>query len=111
MFSLQTEPINTIPNMPIDNFNLKNYFIKYLHLVTYNGMGGQMSNAIEIIILFDNMNGNISELTSKKKSAANRFSLSRLGLLISLLFYKTNILSKEFGCGLTNLTNIYILNL
>ena len=66
MFSLQTEPINTIPNMPIDNFNLKNYFIKYLHLVTYNGMGGQMSNAIEIIILFDNMNGNISELTSKK---------------------------------------------
>ena len=70
-----------------------------------------MSNAIEIIILFDNMNGNISELTSKKKSAANRFSLSRLGLLISLLFYKTNVLSKEFGCGLTNLTNIYILNL
>lgn len=68
-------------------------------------MGGQMSNAIEVIILFDNINGNISELTSKKKSAANRFSLSRFDLL---LFYKTNIISKEFGYGLTNLTNIYI---
>ena len=71
-------------------------------------MGGQMSNAIEVIILFDNINGNISELTSKKKSAANRFSLSRFDLLISLLFYKTNTISKEFGYGLTNLTNIYI---
>lgn len=44
-----------------------------------------MSNASEVIILFDNINGNISELTSKKKkSAANRFSLSRFDLLISL---------------------------